>query len=82
MVKPTGMIRTVDGLGRVVLPLEARRLLGIEEKDGLEVFVDEEGGRIILEKASRLCLKCGSAENVKEIKPGFYLCGNCIDALK
>ncbi|MDX8047521.1 AbrB/MazE/SpoVT family DNA-binding domain-containing protein [Gracilibacillus sp. S3-1-1] len=47
-MKSTGIVRKVDELGRVVIPIELRRTLGIEEKDALEIYVDDE--RIILQK--------------------------------
>lgn len=47
-MKSTGIVRRVDDLGRIVIPVELRRTLGIEEKDSLEVFVD--GDRVILRK--------------------------------
>jgi transcriptional pleiotropic regulator of transition state genes len=47
-VKSTGIVRKVDELGRVVIPIELRRTLGIEEKDALEIYVDDD--RIILKK--------------------------------
>lgn len=42
MMKSTGIVRKVDELGRVVLPIELRRTLGIDEKDALEIYVDQE----------------------------------------
>ncbi|MFS0645365.1 AbrB/MazE/SpoVT family DNA-binding domain-containing protein [Siminovitchia sp. 179-K 8D1 HS] len=47
-MKSTGIVRKVDELGRVVIPIELRRTLGIEEKDALEIYVDDD--RIILKK--------------------------------
>jgi transcriptional pleiotropic regulator of transition state genes len=47
-MKSTGIVRKVDELGRVVIPIELRRTLGIAEKDALEIYVDEE--KIILKK--------------------------------
>lgn len=47
-MKSTGIVRKVDELGRVVLPIELRRILGIDEKDPVEIFID--GDRIILQK--------------------------------
>lgn len=47
-MKSTGIVRKVDELGRVVLPIELRRTLGIMEKDAIEIFVDED--KIILRK--------------------------------
>lgn len=47
-MKSTGIVRKVDELGRIVIPIELRRTLGIAEKDALEIYVDDE--RIILKK--------------------------------
>lgn len=47
-MKSTGIVRKVDELGRVVIPIELRRTLGIEEKDALEIYVDDD--KIILKK--------------------------------
>lgn len=82
MIQSTGITRKVDELGRVVLPIDVRHALGIEEKDALEILLDEENGRIILQRGCRACLKCRSAEHLKELKPGFYLCDACIQELK
>ncbi|HSU80592.1 MAG TPA: AbrB/MazE/SpoVT family DNA-binding domain-containing protein [Candidatus Angelobacter sp.] len=47
-MKSTGIVRKVDELGRVVIPIELCRTLGINEKDALEIYVDDD--RIILKK--------------------------------
>lgn len=47
-MKSTGIVRKVDELGRVVIPIELRRTLGIAEKDALEIYVDNE--QIVLKK--------------------------------
>ncbi|HHY75082.1 MAG TPA: AbrB/MazE/SpoVT family DNA-binding domain-containing protein [Bacillus bacterium] len=47
-MKSTGIVRKVDELGRVVIPIELRRTLGIAEKDALEIYVDDD--RIVLKK--------------------------------
>ncbi|GAF66535.1 AbrB/MazE/SpoVT family DNA-binding domain-containing protein [Alkalihalobacillus trypoxylicola] len=47
-MKSTGIVRKVDELGRVVIPIELRRTLDIAEKDALEIYVDND--RIILKK--------------------------------
>lgn len=52
MMKSTGIVRKVDELGRVVIPIELRRTLGIGEKDALEIYVD--GERIMLKNTSLL----------------------------
>lgn len=73
-MKSTGIVRKVDELGRVVLPIELRRSLGIEVRDPIEIFVD--GERIILQKykANKACFVTGeiSDENV-ELPGGQYL---------
>ncbi|WP_261134753.1 AbrB/MazE/SpoVT family DNA-binding domain-containing protein [Bacillus sp. Marseille-Q3570] len=48
IMKSTGIVRKVDELGRVVIPIELRRTLGIAEKDALEIYVDDD--RIVLKK--------------------------------
>lgn len=53
-MKSTGIVRKVDELGRVVIPIELRRTLGIDEKDALEIYVDNE--RIVLKKYEPACI--------------------------
>lgn len=62
MMKSTGIVRKVDELGRVVIPIELRRTLGIGEKDALEIFVD--GDKIVLKKYEPTCIFTGNAENL------------------
>lgn len=61
-MKSTGIVRKVDELGRVVLPIELRRTLKIEEKDALEIFVD--GEQIILKKYQPGCALTGEMEDL------------------
>ncbi|MGD8192554.1 AbrB/MazE/SpoVT family DNA-binding domain-containing protein [Brevibacillus ginsengisoli] len=61
-MKSTGIVRKVDELGRVVIPIELRRTLGIAEKDALEIYVD--GERIILKKYEPACIFTGNADNL------------------
>jgi len=78
MIKSTGIVRKVDELGRVVLPIELRRTLGIDEKDALEIYVDSE--KIILKKYEPACIFCGSAEYVQNFK-GKNVCRECASAM-
>ncbi|HAA38054.1 MAG TPA: AbrB family transcriptional regulator [Firmicutes bacterium] len=78
MLKSTGIVRKVDELGRVVIPIELRRTLGIDVKDSLEIYVDSE--RIILKKYEPACLFCGNADNVQHYK-GRIVCNDCIQEL-
>ena len=78
-MKATGIVRKVDELGRVVLPIELRRTLDIAERDSLEIFVDEE--MIILKKHQPACIFCGEAKDVQEYK-GKNICKGCMQELK
>ena len=60
-MKSTGVVRRVDELGRIVIPIELRRTLDIAEKDALEIYVD--GEQIILKKYEPACIFCGEASN-------------------
>lgn len=75
-------IRKIDALGRIVLPAQARKILGAEEGDSVEVLVDPENSQVLLRKSSSRCLKCGGDVDLKEIKPGFHICAACLQALK
>jgi transcriptional pleiotropic regulator of transition state genes len=61
MLKSTGIVRKVDELGRVVIPIELRRTLGIGEKDALEIYVD--GERIVLKKYEPACIFTGEVDD-------------------
>ena len=75
MLKSTGVVRKVDELGRIVIPIELRRTMGIEEKDALEIYVDNE--KIILKKYEPACIFCGNAKNVQNYK-GKNICSSCL----
>lgn len=62
MVKSTGIVRKVDELGRIVIPMELRNKLDIAEKDSLEIFVD--GSSIVLKKYNSGCTFCGSNKDL------------------
>lgn len=78
-MKSTGIVRKVDELGRIVLPIELRRTFSIEEKDALEIYVDE--STIILKKYEPACIFCNDARNVINYK-GKNICQSCMDELK
>lgn len=77
-MKSTGIVRKVDELGRVVIPIELRRTLGIDEKDSLEIYVD--GEKIILRKYEPACIFCGNAEDVLNYR-GKNICEGCLKQL-
>lgn len=78
-MKATGIVRKVDELGRIVLPIELRRNLDIAEGDALEIFVD--GNTIILKKYEPACVFCGDAKDVY-VHKGKNVCPKCINDLK
>ncbi len=78
-MKATGITRPVDPLGRVVIPVELRRSLGIKTDDLLEVYVD--GEYIMLRKNSPKCVFCGSADEVVSVRDK-NVCKSCINEMK
>ena len=66
MRKATGIVRRVDELGRIVIPIELRRTLGIGEKDSVEIFVDDE--QIVLRKYEPACIFTGEVSHVINYK--------------
>lgn len=78
-MKSTGIVRKVDELGRIVLPIELRRTLDIAEKDALEIYV--EGASIILRKYQPSCVFCGDAKNVISYK-NKNICQACLRRIR
>ena len=74
-MKSTGIVRRVDELGRVVLPIELRNKFGITEKDPMEIYVD--GSSIILKKYEPNCIFCGSSKKVTNYQDKV-VCEKCI----
>ena len=77
-MKSTGIVRKVDELGRIVLPIEIRHTLDIKPKDGVEIYVD--GNSIVLRKYQPTCVFCVNSRNIINYK-GKNVCQNCIDGL-
>lgn len=75
MLKSTGVVRRVDELGRIVIPIELRQTLGIAIKDPLEIYVDED--KIVVKKYEPACIFCGNADNIKVFK-GKNICAACL----
>lgn len=78
-MKATGIVRKVDELGRVVLPIELRRTLDIEIKDSLEIYVENDG--IVLRKYQPACVFCGSSTDIQDFK-GKNICKECVKELQ
>ncbi len=77
-MKATGIVRQIDELGRIVLPMELRKIMNIRVKDSLEVFVSEEG--IVLKKYEIGCIFCDEREGLTEFK-GKYICPACLEQI-
>ena len=77
-MKSTGIVRKVDELGRIVLPIETRRQLELEPRDGVEIFVDDD--MVILKKYQPCCIFCGDGAEVTVFK-GKKVCRKCLNEL-
>jgi transcriptional pleiotropic regulator of transition state genes len=78
-MKSTGIVRKIDELGRIVLPIEIRSTMDIKNKDGVEIFTED--NKIILKKYEPACVFCGNAGDVTYYK-GKLICKGCIETLK
>ena len=78
-MKSTGIVRKVDELGRIVLPIELRRTLDIAEKDCLEIYMD--GASIVLKKYQPSCIFCDEAKDITLFR-GKNVCSKCIRELR
>ena len=78
-MKSTGVVRKIDELGRIVLPIEIRKTLDIQQRDALEIFIDE--NKIVLQKYQPACIFCGQVENIVYFN-GKRVCSACIEKMK
>ena len=78
-MKSTGIVRRIDNLGRVVLPIELRRSFDIDKEDPVEIFVDDNA--IVLKKYQPACIFCNEAKDVINFK-GKNICRDCLAEMK
>ena len=78
-MKSTGIVRKIDDLGRMVIPIELRKTMDINKKDPMEIFVDED--KIILKKYEPACIFCGNADNTIDFK-GKIICKECMENMQ
>ena len=78
-MKSTEIVRRIDELGRIVLPVEIRKNLSLGTKDAVEIFVNED--TIVLKKYQPACIFCGSLDEAKIFK-GKIVCEKCLAELK
>lgn len=79
IMKSTGIVRKIDNLGRVVLPIELRRVFDIDREDPVEIFVDD--NYIMLKKYQPACIFCGDAKDVIDYK-SKKICVSCLEEMK
>lgn len=77
-MKSTGIVRKLDNLGRIVLPIELRKTLKLADNDAVEIFT--EGDNIILRKYETSCVFCGSTKNTSTFKDRC-VCQKCIEKI-
>jgi len=80
-IKNTGIVRKIDELGRIALPIETRKQLGFEIKDGLEILVDVESHSIILKPVEHKCVFCCSDDNLSKFA-GHSICRDCVVSIQ
>lgn len=78
-MKSTGIVRKIDELGRIVIPIELRRILDISDKDSVEIFTED--GTIVLKKYEPACIFCGQAKQVSNVR-GKMICHSCLSEIK
>lgn len=76
-MKELGIVRSIDRAGRIVLPIEMRKELGIAD-DGSKVEIKATGNEIIIKKYEPTCIFCRSSENLLEYC-GQKICSECIE---
>ena len=77
-MKSTGVIRRIDELGRIVIPKEIRKKLGINIKDHMEIYADFNS--ITFRKVEDKCVFCGESKNLISFKEKL-ICKKCFDSL-
>ena len=78
-MKSTGVVRRIDDLGRIVLPIEIRKNLNIGNRDAVEIFIDED--KVILKKYEPACIFCDNADDVI-LYCNKLVCRECVDKLQ
>lgn len=78
-MKSLGIVRKIDELGRIVLPIETRKRLELASGDGVEIFVEKD--RVILKKYEPSCIFCGEVDDVVNYNDK-KICKKCIEELK
>lgn len=78
-MKTAGIVRNLDNLGRVVIPKEMRKMLGINEGDPVEIVKVQ--NEVVVRKYIKGCIFCGSGEDISEFRE-FHVCEECKKVLR
>lgn len=80
-MKSTGIVRKLDELGRITLPIELRRKMGIEDRAEVEIYTD--GDMIVLARYEDCCYFCGRTEKDSPLRvwEGKFVCQCCVEGL-
>lgn len=78
-MKATGIVRKLDVLGRIVIPMELRKTFDLQINDPIEIFID--GSDIVLRKYQPSCIFCGEASGVISVY-GKNVCKSCLEEIK
>ena len=78
-MKSTGIVRNIDELGRLVIPKEMRKKMGIGESSPVEIFVEND--RIIVTKYQDSCIFCGAGSELRDFK-GKRVCLKCSEEIR
>ncbi len=78
-MKSTGIVRRVDELGRVVIPIELRNKFDIQVKDPIEIYVQE--NTIVLKKYEPNCIFCGNSKNLISYNDKL-ICKKCAEKIR
>ncbi|MGN1480789.1 AbrB/MazE/SpoVT family DNA-binding domain-containing protein [Porcipelethomonas sp.] len=78
-MKDTVITKTIDDLGRIVLPKDIRKKLGMEIRSAVDVRVEDD--KIIISKFHNECIFCGSQDDLTEFKDK-YVCSECLKQLE
>lgn len=78
-MKSTGIVRYLDSIGRIVIPIELRRTMDLGENDFIEIYSDIDW--IIVQKHHQGCALCRSTENLHFTETGKPVCDECVTSL-
>ena len=80
-MKNVGIPRRLDELGRIVIPIDVRRALPLNERDTVMFFLDEKSRTVILKKEVPSCICCHAADSLRQLPHGIYVCESCLAQL-